>query len=605
LEEVAFDMRQSDEDWFFDHHPERDPGWPDDADAAQGQIILPTAVLHRHGAVTLEPGRAAIIPGQREPNPTVYRVRTLMVPPDLLEGVALGTLNEVLAQVGMRLVRPELDERGEWGLRTLLDEARSRSPGGIADAAVEVLERLPEVAVLVPAREAARPVVIDAWVALQALRAAARPRERPDDALPVLAERDVRRIGLEHLLVGASVSGTRAESGISGVGMSSGHGLTAPGTATDSYVFPSGEARAPVRVVMDKPARRDHDACVQRYGRRPVMAVLDTGVRTQPWLDVLPGGSMSDDGFVTGDPNIQEAIYLKDLAAQQAGDRPRQLIQGVVDSPVTDDPLVGELDTETGHGTFIAGIVRQVEPDARVLAVRIMHSDGIVYEGDLTHALRLLAAHILAGRPKDKAAHVDVVSLSLGYYAESTPQDQNYTSGLWQILDQLLKLGVAVVASAGNFATSRKLWPAAFSEQPSAPGAAPLFSVGALNPDGSKALFSDGGRWVNAWASGASVVSVFPTDLNGSLNPQASVRARPAGPGLPSARAALDPDDYSGGFAVWSGTSFSAPLIAAHIVSALCTDAADPALGARLDVSGPEAAVQRAVTALATMGWPG
>ena len=38
----------------------------------------------------------------------------------------------------------------------------------------------------------------------------------------------------------------------------------------------------------------------------------------------------------------------------------------------------------------------------------------------------------------------------------------------------------------------------------------------------------------------------------------------PPGMPLPGEREALDPDDYSGGFAVWSGTSFSAPLLAAH-----------------------------------------
>ena len=42
----------------------------------------------------------------------------------------------------------------------------------------------------------------------------------------------------------------------------------------------------------------------------------------------------------------------------------------------------------TGHGSFIAGLIRQVVPDATVLSIRIMHGDGIVYEGDLLYALR-------------------------------------------------------------------------------------------------------------------------------------------------------------------------------------------------------------------------
>ena len=83
------------------------------------------------------------------------------------------------------------------------------------------------------------------------------------------------------------------------------------------------------------------------------------------------------------------------------------------------DPLVGELNTDTGHGTFIAGIVRQVAPDARVLAMRIMHGDGVVYERDLLCALGLAGRARRGGRGRRPAGMVDVVSLSLGYFDES------------------------------------------------------------------------------------------------------------------------------------------------------------------------------------------
>ena len=69
-------------------------------------------------------------------------------------------------------------------------------------------------------------------------------------------------------------------------------------------------------------------------------------------------------------------------------------------------------------------------------------------------------------------------------------------------------------------------------------------------------------------------------------------------------REALDPDDYRGGYAVWSGTSFSAPLLAARIARQLLEDAAaDPALA--LDQLGPAAATNRTVAALREMHWPG
>jgi hypothetical protein len=62
--------------------------------------------------------------------------------------------------------------------------------------------------------------------------------------------------------------------------------------------------------------------------------------------------------------------------------------------------------------------VRQVVPDARVLAVRVAHSDGVAYEGDLICALGLLADQIAAAEEGDMAAMIDVVSMSLGYFSE-------------------------------------------------------------------------------------------------------------------------------------------------------------------------------------------
>lgn len=203
---------------------------------------------------------------------------------------------------------------------------------------------------------------------------------------------------------------------------------------------------------------------------------------------------------------------------------------------------------------------------------------------------------------------VDVLSLSLGYFSE-TSADAQYTSGLWDAIDLLLGMGVAVTASAGNYATSRRCYPAAFADRaPTKDPAAPLISVGALNPNGSKALFSDGGSWIRAWATGAAIVSTYPVVLNGSREPQVSRPAHPANPIPPgepvrAEREALDPDDFSDGFAVWSGTSFSAPLVAAHLARELLTGAAgDKKL--RLDQGGTDAAVRRIDHALDDLEWP-
>jgi hypothetical protein len=123
----------------------------------------------------------------------------------------------------------------------------------------------------------------------------------------------------------------------------------------------------------------------------------------------------------------------------------------------------------------------------------------------------------------------------------------------------------------------------------------PVISVGALNPNGTKASFSNDGHWVTAWAQGAAVVSTYPVDVDGSRSPELRMPVNRKPPGeLPPGREALDPDDYSGGFAVWSGTSFSAPYLAALVARSLLEGAG----GLPLNGPGKQAAAARAVAAM-------
>jgi len=156
----------------------------------------------------------------------------------------------------------------------------------------------------------------------------------------------------------------------------------------------------------------------------------------------------------------------------------------------------------------------------------------------------------------------------MGYYHE-TPEDALFDPTMYAILEELGRNGVVVVTSAGNDATSRPSFPAAFCRWsddtgpiPFDPSIAPIVSVGALNPNRTEAIFSNAGPWVRARAAGASVVSTMPK-FRGGYEPVA--RTVVSG----RIRESIDPDDFTGGFGVWTGTSFSAPIVAGDVAAAL------------------------------------
>lgn len=514
----------------------RDPGRDALADDTY-QPPLPQRVLDRHGARTLNPSTSVVAAGWAPPRPTVYRSASLLIPEDVLrDGEVLAVINRVLGEAGLQLVLPPPLARLGEDLLPYLD----------------YLDQLPR-AVTLRVRPGAPPTEVDSWTALQQLRAAASGEK------PQLPPAVVERISVEHLLVSTvTISGTPGSWEGSGV------------TVNDSYVRARTGNRIPVALAARPPHRRPAG---EIPGRRPVIAVLDSGIAPHPWYDIAdrsappPAG-----GFLTVLPGLQQAIHTQE--EYQANWQPTQFLLDYWDAPVTSEPLVGDVDTDTGHGTFIAGVIRQVAPDASVLAVRVTHSDGVAYEGDVLLALWRLAAQVrLAQHNGDAAQLIDVVSLSLGYYDES-PTPGGYTAHVAQVIGRLIHHGVLVVAAAGNDSTTRRFYPAAFAGLPVVTGGGPpVLSVGALNPNGSKALFSNDGSWVHYWATGAAVVSTYPIDVRGSATPDHAL----AGIGVPHRRAGLDPDDFSCGFAVWDGTSFAAPLAAAHLADALLTDAAtDP-----------------------------
>lgn len=490
--------------------------------------ILPQdTLLTDHGARLLDPVTAVRPRGDnRRLRPTAYVSNTLLVPVELLDRLA-NPLGEVARSYGLE---PVVDERDRYRAG-LLARADTGTP----------------MAVRVRLQPAGRPVDVDAWPVLQALRGLAPPS----------LGRDLARIGLVHLLGGGWPSMQGLPVVVPGGGA----------TPLTEYGQPGRGARAPVTYVGDPPTRHE-----KLRDRRPVVAVLDTGVGKHPWLDGL----------------VRPDVDLDGESASLPATVPHPELQGDVYGP-----LDGVLDTHAGHGTFICGLIRQLCPDADLLAIRIMHSDGIVDEADLVWALAVLDARLArtqAGRTKD--GHLDVLVLSLGYYHESPllPTDD---SVLRQLLASLGKRGVAVVAAAGNDATLRPMYPAAFAPHPGgftnapAKDEVPLVSVGSLNPDTSVALFSNSGPWVTAWDSGAALVSTFPVTFDGGTAASVQI-ADPSG----QPRRTIDLDCYRNGFGTWSGTSFAAPVLAGKLARDLMSRS-------DLDDVSPKAAVARARAAIA------
>jgi subtilisin family serine protease len=177
-----------------------------------------------------------------------------------------------------------------------------------------------------------------------------------------------------------------------------------------------------------------------------------------------------------------------------------------------------------GHGTAVASVVAAVAPDARIMPVRVLDPEGVGNVWRLAEGL-YYAANPDGNIYTDDGA--DVINLSLG-----TPERTSLirellgavTNNEWLSpggeLSEIKQRRIVVVAAAGNTGDSRRIYPAA--EQTSG-----LIAVAASNRDDTLSAFSTRGEWVTLMAPGEGIVAAIP----------------------------------NGRFAVWRGTSFSAPIV--------------------------------------------
>ena len=186
----------------------------------------------------------------------------------------------------------------------------------------------------------------------------------------------------------------------------------------------------------------------------------------------------------------------------------------------------GMLDLDAGHGTFVAGIIQQTAPDADIRVYRAIDSDGIGSE------IEVAGAMIQAVRDGAK-----IVNLSVGCQS----QDDVPPIALQAALDVIAEIQqeegreVIIVAAAGNFGDERPCWPAAFDQ---------VVAVAAVDANLAPVAWSSRGSWVTCSTVGEGQRSTFVPGQE----------ATPDGQHLNQ----FGQDSW----AVWSGTSFSAPQIA-------------------------------------------
>ncbi|AHY45721.1 Subtilase family [Rubrobacter radiotolerans] len=257
---------------------------------------------------------------------------------------------------------------------------------------------------------------------------------------------------------------------------------------TDFAPEPSEQARYTDQYAVGKMGLREAHGVTRGAGA--TVAVLDTGVQgDHPELagSLVPGYNFLDDNTDTDDVRT---------GADDDGD--------------------GVADELAGHGTHVAGIVHLTAPEAKIMPMRVLDSNG-------TGNVFLIAEAIQEAVRRD----ADVINLSLSSTAESDfledvledvtePEDDDDDV---PSVEGVPPQGLVVVGSAGNEGEPNRRYPA------SEDGVLGVASVGSTEV---RSDFSNYGReWVDVAAPGEEIQSLFPT----------------------------------GGYASWDGTSMSAPFV--------------------------------------------
>jgi subtilisin family serine protease len=216
-------------------------------------------------------------------------------------------------------------------------------------------------------------------------------------------------------------------------------------------------------------------------------------------------------------------------------------LTGIPERAANEDPLDvfpvppdGVLDLSAGHGTFVAGVVEQVAPAATIVVYRVVDTQGM--------APTDVVANGIIQAARDGA---DIINASLGTMTVDDLPPLTFTTALDIV--QAEHPDVLIVASAGNMGQDTPMFPAAMKG---------VVGVGALAADLiTPAPWSNRGFWVNCSTVGIGIISTFvPGKEEPHTDASGNVVTEQFGPDA---------------WAIWSGTSFSAPQIAGKVAQ-LC-----------------------------------
>ena len=193
------------------------------------------------------------------------------------------------------------------------------------------------------------------------------------------------------------------------------------------------------------------------------------------------------------------------------------------------EPIGRNLHAYSGHGTFIAGVIRCRAPKAEIHheRFRVIHG-GAVRETAIIRQLR----QAIRSHGDDPRPHV--INLSAGVHTLDGAEPASFTH-LWNdVLSQLHN--TVLVAAAGNDATDYPFYPAASTW---------AVGVGSLDRRGGVSNFSNFGVNARVYVVGRNHVNAFPDGryLCKETPDKGDIRV------------------FETGLARWSGTSFAAPLV--------------------------------------------